>query len=127
MAFTPCPDCARHVRVDEGACPFCGSASARPAPKTPRRLPTRATRAAIFFAGVLGTSACGDDEVQTIYGGPPVTQGDDDDPGSVDIYGGPSVEDEPPTQQEPEEEQAPEPPPPVPAYGAPPPSPPPSN
>lgn len=118
MAFSPCPDCSRHVRIDDGACPFCGSEAPRPAPKVPRRRRGRVTRAALFFAGVLGASACGDDaEPQTIYGGPPSTQGEDD-PGSADIYGGPPIEDEPAEEDDPEptaDDEAM----PVEAYGAP--------
>lgn len=63
-AFEPCPDCARHVRVDERACPFCGVAvtlRARPVRRPPRRL----GRAAMFAVrtAILGaagaTGACG--------------------------------------------------------------------
>ncbi len=124
MAFSPCPDCSRHVRIDDGACPFCGSEAPRPAPKVPVRRKGRVTRAALFFAGVLGASACGDDtEPQTIYGGPPSTQGEDD-PGSADIYGGPPIEDEPADDDDVEDDE----PPPEEAimgeaYGAPPPPP----
>ena len=45
----PCPECRRHVRIDESACPFCAAALAAVAPPT---LPVgRLTRAAVFTAG----------------------------------------------------------------------------
>jgi hypothetical protein len=56
----PCTGCARHIRVSEAACPFCGvepSAALRasPAPVAPRG---RLTRAAIFALGA-STAAVG--------------------------------------------------------------------
>ncbi|MEZ4339129.1 MAG: hypothetical protein R3B82_21120 [Sandaracinaceae bacterium] len=122
MAFSPCSECARHVRVEDEACPFCGSVATRPAPKIPRRSATRVTRAALFFAGVLGASACDSGTAEPVYGGPPTSQGDEDDPGMADIYGGPPLEDEPAddeadeaTDDAPEADEAM----PVEAYGAP--------
>jgi hypothetical protein len=49
----PCPGCSRHVRVSEGACPFCGlllepAFRAAPAPIGPSR---RLSRAALFAFG----------------------------------------------------------------------------
>ena len=49
----PCPGCSRHVRVTEGACPFCGvllepAFRAAPAPIPPSR---RLSRAALFAFG----------------------------------------------------------------------------
>src|SRR5450755_792933 len=49
----PCPDCARHVRVSEAGCPFCGgtlteSFRASPRPQAPA---VRLTRAALFALG----------------------------------------------------------------------------
>ncbi len=68
-----CPACARHVRVSETACPFCGSVlpdslreSAPPAPPG-----VRLTRAALFALGT-GTLAiapgCSSDSVGTTPG-----------------------------------------------------------
>ena len=57
-AFEPCPDCARHVRVDARDCPFCGAAvalEARPVRRPPRRL----GRAAIFAARTVLIGATG--------------------------------------------------------------------
>jgi hypothetical protein len=55
----PCPECRRHVRVDETACPFCTAALA---PASPPALPVgRLTRAAVFTAGaaLVAGAACG--------------------------------------------------------------------
>jgi predicted amidophosphoribosyltransferase len=53
--MTPCSACARHVKHDETACPFCGTPFAAPAPRA-RRVVGRVTRAAIFSAALV---ACG--------------------------------------------------------------------
>lgn len=58
-ALTPCSACARHVRTDSSACPFCGAArDARPesAPWFPR-----ASRAVLFTAGASLALAAGAD------------------------------------------------------------------
>ena len=80
----------------------------------------RLTRAALFFAGAVSASACGNgaDEPnnQNTQGDP----GEDDDPAGADIYGSPPMEDvdeQEPNTDEPTEEEAM----PVEAYGAPPP------
>lgn len=54
----PCPECRRHVRADESACPFCAAALE---PAAPAALPVgRLTRAAVFTAGVVAAGAgCG--------------------------------------------------------------------
>ena len=60
----PCPACARHVRVSEGACPFCRASldaafRAAPAPLAPA---ARLSRAALFALGAGSISvgaACG--------------------------------------------------------------------
>jgi hypothetical protein len=59
--LAPCAACARHVRVSEDACPFCGvplAASMR-ASSPPRGPAVRLTRAALFAFGALGASAVG--------------------------------------------------------------------
>ena len=67
--LVPCPSCARHVRADETACPFCAAAlpadlEARAVPASPRRL----SRAAAFaFGASLTVAACGS-EVTTATG-----------------------------------------------------------
>jgi hypothetical protein len=56
MSLSPCPHCARHVRVSAARCPFCGlevSLTARP-----RLLLPRVGRAALFAAGAT-LAACG--------------------------------------------------------------------
>jgi hypothetical protein len=55
----PCPSCARHARVSEAACPFCGTPfadafRASPRPKGPG---ARLTRAALVAFGTLGTGS----------------------------------------------------------------------
>lgn len=64
--LTPCPACARHVRISEAECPFCSAAldlSATPSPALPSR---RVSRAAILAfgaalaAGVTGAGCGGD-------------------------------------------------------------------
>lgn len=56
----PCPSCARHVRVQSSACPFCRTAlsdSFRATP--PRARPRRLGRAAMFAVGAaLATPGC---------------------------------------------------------------------
>ena len=53
--MTPCSACARHVKHDETACPFCGAPFVAPAPRS-ARVVGRVTRAAIFSAALV---ACG--------------------------------------------------------------------
>jgi hypothetical protein len=61
--LAPCPTCARHIRVRDSLCPFCGAVlgeSFRTVP-APRALATRLTRAALYAlgAGTIGlASAC---------------------------------------------------------------------
>jgi hypothetical protein len=54
----PCPECRRHARADESACPFCAAALA---PAAPVSMPVgRLTRAAVFTAGAaIAGAACG--------------------------------------------------------------------
>jgi hypothetical protein len=109
-----CSSCARHVRVSEEACPFCGSAladsfRAAPAPQAPG---ARLTRAALFAfgAGTLAlTPACSsstsstattdagqsdgqtqeslDSGLQPAYGGPGLGE---DGGGLQPVYGAPA-------------------------------------
>jgi hypothetical protein len=62
----PCPACARHIRVDSGACPFCarGLSASFDGPKSPRLpRPTRRTETLVYLAGTsalaLAAAACG--------------------------------------------------------------------
>jgi hypothetical protein len=55
--LVPCPECNRHVRVTETACPFCAlplDLGASPEPQLPR---TRLSRAATFAFGATLVSA----------------------------------------------------------------------
>lgn len=75
MSLVPCPDCSRHVRDAEAACPFCGNAlpsnlKSRAVPGTTRRLDRFATFtfvAALAVAGStgVGCSAADSDDSQT--------------------------------------------------------------
>ena len=56
--MTPCSACARHVKHDETACPFCGAPFIAPAARNVRVV-GRVTRAAIFSAALV---ACGKHE-----------------------------------------------------------------
>ena len=64
--LVPCPECSRHVRVSETACPFCAlplDLAGTPEPQLPR---TRLGRAATFAFGATLVSAtalvaCGSD------------------------------------------------------------------
>jgi hypothetical protein len=62
----PCSNCLRHVRIDSGACPFCGhTALTRPSLQgAPRReRPARRTETLMYLAGTsalaLAAAACG--------------------------------------------------------------------
>lgn len=56
--FSPCLHCKRHVRIGDGACPFCGGA----APTRGRALSNTAgmKRAALFALGTSLAAACSD-------------------------------------------------------------------
>jgi len=68
MSLWACPECNRHIRTSETACPFCGAAVAEAIAKVPPRiLPTeRLSRAAMmaFAAASLGATACGGETSQ---------------------------------------------------------------
>jgi hypothetical protein len=76
----PCPGCSRHVRVSEGACPFCGGAldasfRAAPAPVPPSRRLSRAALVAFGTGALVLTPAalvidCGGSSAAA-YGGLP--------------------------------------------------------
>ena len=53
-----CPSCARHVRVADPRCPFCGASVVGVAPVR-RALGRGLTRSAILLGTVLGAAACG--------------------------------------------------------------------
>jgi hypothetical protein len=64
--LVPCPECSRHVRVSETACPFCATPlglAGTPEPQLPK---TRLGRAATFafsatLASATALAACGTD------------------------------------------------------------------
>jgi hypothetical protein len=55
--FAPCVQCQRHVRVGEGACPFCGSATGTLAARS-FQAPHGAKRAILFALGTSLAAAC---------------------------------------------------------------------
>ncbi len=70
--FWPCPECFRHVKRGDAACPFCGAtASADAGPK--RVLVGRLSRASLFAAGAMGvgvaTTDCGTPPLSSAYYG----------------------------------------------------------
>ncbi len=89
--LVPCPGCARHVRVRDAACPFCGVsiADASGAAASMRVLRKRLPRAALFAvgAGTIAIAACGDSSSS----GPGMDVGDSstDAPMATALYGGP--------------------------------------
>lgn len=62
----PCPQCNRHVRRSESACPFCGTSVSAAIAATPERaVPlTRMSRSALamFAAASVGAVSCSDDQ-----------------------------------------------------------------
>jgi hypothetical protein len=65
----PCPSCARHVRRNEQACPFCSASVSFPEPGVASVMP-RLGRAALFtFGTALATSGCVGNAVP-LYGAP---------------------------------------------------------
>jgi hypothetical protein len=137
--LVPCSACARHVRVTESLCPFCGSVmlprrlEQEPLPEPPPAgvsraglLAYRAVAAkAVAGAALLAAAACDSPPLATAYGGPPPmsSQGaatldaasgvDAGSAMSSEVYGGP-----PPDATPPDAAKAIK----APAYGGPPPN-----
>jgi hypothetical protein len=77
MRLSPCPACARHVKVGDCTCPFCGAKVACAAPPL-RPGAAGMSRAALFAASALGTTLVATDcTSMPLYGGP--VPGDDAD------------------------------------------------
>lgn len=78
MKLVACTGCARHVRCDEAACPFCGRATAPCASADGAAPPAALSRAALVFLGASAIAACGktdrtyDPEPVAVYGPPPM-------------------------------------------------------
>jgi len=74
--LVPCPECNRHVRVSETACPFCETAldlAGTPEPVLPRERLSRAATLAFgaTLASATALAACsGTDAPVPIYGAP---------------------------------------------------------
>ena len=54
----PCEGCRRHVAIEDGACPFCGTTREVEGAAAATKL-GRLSRAAVFAGAALATSACG--------------------------------------------------------------------
>jgi hypothetical protein len=69
VRLTPCPACARHVKLGDCSCPFCGAKVACVGPRV-GTAGERMSRSALFAAGALGT-VLGDESpgVVALYGG----------------------------------------------------------
>jgi len=69
-----CPECARHVRCGERACPFCGAKIAFFMRVPDYRLNKRFNRAQMLALGAalaaVGVACGNDDQVVAIYGAP---------------------------------------------------------
>jgi hypothetical protein len=139
--LSACPSCERHVRVSEGACPFCSAdlTKAFAGKVAPRGPGVRLGRAALYAfgtgtlaAGTLAVAACSSTSAQPLYGAPFVEDAGQD--GSIQVspayggatpfdangitldaaYGGPALDaDEPIDANEPDAQGV------TPAYGAP--------
>jgi hypothetical protein len=78
MKLVQCPGCARHIRRDETACPFCHRAVAFEACDGNCQTSLAPSRAAVLFIGATALAACGKEngggsEVVAVYGPPPMT------------------------------------------------------
>lgn len=140
-SLVPCPNCHRHVRAAESACPFCRSAlpndlAASAIPAAPGRM----RRAAIFaFTATLGLAGCSDNPAPTSDSGTVADTGSatdtggatdtgnpadtggatdagvpSDDGSTMALYGGPPVDVPAPTDLGPQDDGGP-----MPLYGAP--------
>ncbi len=106
MGFLLCKGCQRHVRRDDAACPFCGSAELQGTTKVGARLARGAMLGAAAVALACSSSSPGDDAgtdaatqdsgydaMQAAYGGPPDASAFDATPdGPAPAYGGPPVD-----------------------------------
>lgn len=74
VRFTPCPACARHVKLSDSMCPFCGKHVPHVNAPAARLAVGRLSRSALFAAGAAGlglTADCG--SMGTDYGNPCTT------------------------------------------------------
>jgi hypothetical protein len=56
VRLVPCVSCARHIKVSDGACPFCGAGVVDPG--TPGAISNPLSRAAVLFVGMTTAAAC---------------------------------------------------------------------
>src|ERR1700753_3692241 len=86
MGLVSCPECHRHIRRNERACPFCAADVAERVARIPERaLPSqRLSRAALMSFAALGAGATmgavgcssNDHSTQSHYRAPPIVSGD---------------------------------------------------
>jgi hypothetical protein len=84
LALHPCRHCARHVRADERACPFCGSEVRRALPRTSLGL-------VIVAGAALTLAGCDGGLVATAH-----ADIEDEPVRQTPQYGAPSYDPEPP-------------------------------
>jgi hypothetical protein len=88
--LVPCRACARHVRLRDAACPFCGASNADAATRASsmRVLSKRLPRVALFAvgAGTIALASCGDSSSGS---GTEATDAAVDAPTATPLYGGP--------------------------------------
>jgi hypothetical protein len=89
-SFCPCPQCKRHVRVGEGACPFCAAllpADFGPAPRAAAPVTGPFARAAILFMGAATTACSSSSPTPAVYNADASTTEDSGEPLPVVFYG----------------------------------------
>jgi len=90
--LVPCRACARHVRLHDAVCPFCGGSNADAATRVSsvRVLSKRLPRVALFAvgAGTIALAACGDSSSGS---GTEATDAAADAPTAMPLYGGPPM------------------------------------
>ena len=101
--LVPCNACARHVRMTEPTCPFCGVALELVSPRELPPMPSDRllARAALSFAAAaaIGSAACGKSNVDPEPANPQPTDASipkadaGPDPNSKPAYGLPPVRD----------------------------------
>ena len=74
LHLLPCPDCVRHIRASEPACPFCGreipeSLRTSAPPRAPARRLGRGALLAFGVATSIGVAACSDRDGDEDAGG----------------------------------------------------------
>lgn len=86
-SLSECPECARHVRAGERACPFCGASVQFFISVPEYRLKTRLRRGQMLALGAAltaaGVACSSDEQVVAIYGAPVEVAGTPANPGGT--------------------------------------------